>query len=123
MGELRWNGHKDDAANAPTHNNTLSKPVKHEISTGKANATMPIIDVKNVTTFNIEIAGTSVVPTGEGTVWVASVFHDTMHMYDDKGMKLKSVSVGTNIWDIAVKRSGDVIVCNKEKRKRSDSAL
>ena len=118
--ELRWNDHKDDAANAPIPKNTLSKPVKHEMSTGKASATMPIIDVKIVNTFDIEIVDTSVVPTGKGTAWVASIADDTMHMYDDKGKKLKSVTVskGTNIWDIAVKRSGDIIVCNRDNKVR-----
>ena len=85
VGELRWSDHKDDAANAPTLKNTLSKPVKHEMSIGKANFTMPVIDVKIVNTFDIEMSSTSVIPTGKGTVWVALVGDDTMHMYDDKG--------------------------------------
>ena len=100
VGELRWND--------------------HEIPTGKGNVTMPFIDVKNVTTFNIEISGTSVIPTGKGTVWVAWTACDIMHMYDDKGKKLKSVTVkkSISIWDIAVKQSGDVIVCNKDNKVR-----
>ena len=120
VGELRWNDHKDDAANAPTQKNTLSKSVKHEMSTGKENVTMPIIDVKIVNTFDIELVGTSVVPTGKGTAWIASLAGATMHMYDKKGKTLKSVTVskGTNIWDIAVKRSGDIIVCNRDNKVR-----
>ena len=73
-----------------------------------------------VESFDIEIIGSSVVPVGKGASWVAYGCSETMYMYDKKGNKVKSVTVknGTEIWDIAVKLSGDIIVCSKDKKVR-----
>ena len=41
-----------------------------------------------------------------------------MEMYDITGKRIRSVTVGANILDIAVKQTGDVIVCNTDRKVR-----
>ena len=77
-------------------------------------------DENHVNTFNTEITGGSVVPAGKCTAWVSSGGSDALYMYDENGREVKSfiVTKGSGIWDIAVKRSGDIIACNKDKKVR-----
>ena len=60
------------------------------------------------------------IPTGKETAWIASWGNDTMLMYDTQGTTIRSVTVAkhTRIWDIAVKQSDDVIVCNRDNKVR-----
>ena len=86
----------------------------------KLTAMKPITDVKVINTFETEIVGTSVIPTGKNTAWISYGANDTMYMYDGRGRKVKSVTVRerTGIFCLSVKRSGDVIVCNTESKVR-----
>ena len=76
-----------------------------------------IIEIKQCGSFPTDDSCTSLVPTGKDTVWVANVGRDTMQMYGIAGKRIRSVTARPEfcILDLAVKQSGDVIVCYKDK--------
>ena len=80
----------------------------------------PDINIKPLGSFRTAVSGTSLVPTGKNTAWVASLNRDTMTMYDISGKNIRSVTVekGARIWDIEVKQAGDLIVCNTDEKVR-----
>ena len=88
-------------------------------SSEKTNIMMHITDVRTMPMF-YQIQGSSLIPTGKGTTWISDLFSNTMYMLDDNCAIVRSVSVpeGIEILDIAVKRSGDVIVSNSDKKVR-----
>ena len=140
LGEIRWEGNGTiTGTNISTSSRTSSTPSKgkdiikvvpsdtdvrdddkNQKDKGKPAVMKSITDAKVISTFETEIIGSSVVPAGKGTAWISYQNNETMYMYDDRGKKLRSVTVtkGAWIWDIAVKRSGDVIVCNDDKKVR-----
>ena len=140
LGEIRWDGNGTirgiDIATStrisPTpykgkdikvvSSNTEDVRDGDKNQTDKGNPTImkPITDIKVINAFEAEILGTSVIPSGKGTAWISSEGIDTMYMYDDRGRKVKSVTArkGSGIWDIAVNRSGDIIVCNEDNKVR-----
>ena len=73
-----------------------------------------IIDIKTSDSFQAVLNGSSVVPVGKDTAWIANWLSATMCMYDTKGNEINSITVRglCYIWDLAVKQSGDIIVCN-----------
>ena len=82
----------------------------------------PLVEppTETVKSFYIAINGSSVLPVGKDTSWVADGCSDTIQMYDNTGKELRSMTpkAGVEIWDIAMKRSRDIIVCTKDKKVR-----
>ena len=80
----------------------------------------PVIDIKPLGSFHTDAKVTSVVPTGKDKAWVASWDRDTMTMYDITGKWIRSEFMGrlVGIFDLAVKQSGDVIVCTDDNKVR-----
>ena len=76
--------------------------------------------VRKVSSFKSKIDVTAMATAGNNTAWVAYWNDDTMHLYDSGGKVLRSVTVRkeVSIWDMVVKRSGDVIVTNTDKKVR-----
>ena len=101
---------EDDRSPVPLHTNegeVLSKPLVEP-------------PTETVNSFNIAINGSSVLPAGKDTSWVADGCSDTIHMYDNLGKEVRSMTpkAGAEIWDIAMKRSRDIIVVTKDKTVR-----
>ena len=97
---------------------TLIKPTKPSIQ--ESENVKQVFDIELVGSFRTDISGTSVTPTGKDAVWVAFYGSDTMTMYDITGKNIRSVTVkkGASIFDIAVKKSDDVIACCKDNTVR-----
>ena len=132
IGKIKWERGCHVATNAQSDEGTPSvlKVSKDEQVTTDATATatnssektnimMHITDVRTMPMF-YQIQGSSIIPTGKGTTWISDLFSNTMYMLDDNCAIVRSVSVpeGIEILDIAVKRSGDVIVSNSDKKVR-----
>ena len=81
----------------------------------------PDVSVKKYDSFPSDIYCASVVPGGDGSAWIANTSTDTMNLYGITGEKVRSVTVekGAGITDLAVKQSGDIIVCNTDKKVRT----
>ena len=101
-------------------NKPMTIPISEEMSASQANVEISIIDVKVLHTFDIQIRGSTVLPAGMDTAFMSYEYGDALFMYDYIGGKVKSVIVEKEIgiWDIAVKRSGEVIVCNRDNKVR-----
>ena len=108
VGELKWEDREMDLIKTP-------KAIMQDLEYVK-----PGIDIKLLGSFRTIVDATSVVPTGKDTAWVADSDRHAMTMYDVTGRKITSVIVtkGVGIWDLTVKNSGDVIVCNDDKNVR-----
>ena len=108
IGNLKW---EDRDIN-------LTKPPKPRMP--DSDYLKPDIDIKPLGSFHTDAMCTSVVPSGKDTAWVANWNSDTMQMYGIKGKRIRSVTMtkGARIMDIALKQSGDVIVCNTDSRVR-----
>ena len=120
VGEIKWENGSDNKSIESTD----LKVAAGDEETSKSDKTMPCINVKVINTFDVDIWVGSVVPTGEGTAWVANLGSDTMYMYGNKGAEIRSVCVanGKKIGDLAVQRSGGVIVRNNDQNVRILSA-
>ena len=137
LGEIRWEG------TVTSSGKDMTAPSRSESSHGKERKTMmcyrsesvsiltedgkiegkstvlrPTTGVKVISTFDTENACISLVITDKGNAWLSGQHCDALYMYNDRGSKVKSVTVrkGSYIWDICVKRSGDVIVCYKDNK-------
>ena len=108
VGNLKWEDYKI----------TLTNPLKPQIPKSKDLKSM--IAIKLLGSFRTEVFASSVVPTGKGTVWVANLHSDTMKMYDNTGKSIRSVTVtkAAGILDLAVKQSGNIVVCNDDYKVR-----
>ena len=78
----------------------------------------PLLDIELSDSFCTDISSTSVVPASKDTLWIAGRHSETMHMYDTKGEKIRSITMReqAKILDLAVKQSGDVIVCTSDNK-------
>ena len=101
------------------------REAKNEINSKKASHTTQDFEtgrfqVQKVGSFKSKIDATAMATAGNNTAWVADYDSDTMHLYDSEGKVIRSVTVkkGVGIRDIAVKRSGDVVVTNDDKKVR-----
>ena len=108
IGNLKWKGREIN----------LTKPSKPRMPDSEN--LKPDINIKPLGSFRTDADCTSVTPTSKDTAWVASVDSDTMMMYNISGKNIRSVTVtkGVGILDLAVKQSGEVIICNKDNKVR-----
>ena len=89
----------------------------HNFETGK-------FQVQKVGSFESKIGVTAMATAGKNRVWVAYEYEDTMYLYESGGKVLRSVTVKkkVSINDMAVKRSGEVIVTNTDQKVRMVNA-
>ena len=82
--------------------------------------TKPKEGSRDMSCFNIPFYCRTIAPIGNGMAWLGNWFGNAMHLYDKTGQLIKSVFLekGKEIWDIVVRKSGEVIVCNNDKRIR-----
>ena len=108
IGDLKWENKEIN----------LTKPPKPRIPDSEY--LKPYIDIEPLGYFRTDAICTSVVPTGKGRAWVASWKSDTLTMYEITGKIIRSLTVkeGASILDLAVKQSGNVIVCNDDNSVR-----
>ena len=108
VGNLKWEAREIN----------LTKPSNHMMPDSEY--LKSVVDIKLVSSFSVSDKVTSVVPTGKETAWVASWNSDTMTMYDVTGKRIRSVTLSfpAGFWDLAVKQSGDVIICNNDDKVR-----
>ena len=106
VGNLKW---EDRDIN-------LTKPPKPSMP--ESEYLKPDIDIKPLGSFRTDAICKSVVPTGKDAAWVAKLASDTMTMFDITGKTIRSVTAKkkVNILGLAVQQSGDVIVCNTDKK-------
>ena len=78
------------------------------------------LQVQKVKQFTSKIDGTSIIMAGKNRAWIADYDSDTMHLYDNNGKMIRSVTAARDvaIEDTAVTPSGDVIVTNQDKKVR-----
>ena len=105
--EIKWEGREINVIKCATYLGTLDP-------------TKPIINIKKLSSFHMDHFGMSVVPVGKDTTWIANFFSDTMEMYDIRGKKISNVSLTKNVYilDLAVKQTGDIIMCNTDNKVR-----
>ena len=76
--------------------------------------------VTKVGSFQSEIGATAMATAGKNRAWVAYFMSDTMYLYDTEDKVPRSVTVRKEVGinDMEVKRSGEVIVTNSDKKVR-----
>ena len=68
--------------------------------------------------FQTKIKCRIIAVVGKGAAWVGDWNNNTIYLYDDKGKIMNSIDVASGVWGLGVKRSGDVVVSNQDKRMR-----
>ena len=70
--------------------------------------------------FECTIGASAISSAGNDRAWVTHSQCDTLRLYDDKGVNAMSITVmsSVGIFDIVTKKSGDVIVANKDMKVR-----
>ena len=101
--------------------NNIAKIIENNLGNVVYECTGPDLaqgTIEMTESFETEVSCDNIAPGGNDTVWIANRKSDTIYLYDGNGKRLKSVSVGEEVWNFVVKRSGDVIVCNPDKKLR-----
>ena len=88
--------------------------------TGMLLLATPDISIGEVNSFDTGINGRILTPAGNDSAWISDIEDDTMHLYNGSGKKLKTVTIKKTSYinDIAVRKSGEVLVSNDDKRVR-----
>ena len=68
--------------------------------------------------FQTKISCDIIAVTGKDTAWIADWLSNAVYLYDESGRMMKSVNVKSGVWGVAVKASGDVVVCNSDQKIR-----
>ena len=115
VGEIKLKATRQDiaeilfpAAPVSTKQTIVSLVSTPDISIGKVNAFDTIINARILT------------PVGNNSAWISGIDNDTMHLYKGNGRKLKTVTIQkySDIFDISVRKSGDVVVSTADMRVR-----
>ena len=68
--------------------------------------------------FQIKINCRIITAVGKGTAWIGNRYSNTINRYDENGKIVSSIGVTSGVRGLAMKRSGDVIVCSDDQKIR-----
>ena len=105
MSQIEWEDRKINLIEHSTHVDTF-EPTKS------------IFNIKKLSFFYINHSATSVVPTGKGTAWISSFHSNKIDLYDIRGKRISEITLTEGVLDLAVKQTGDIIVCNRDNKVR-----
>ena len=74
------------------------------------------VSVQVFGSFQTKIRCRIIAVVGKGAAWVGDWIKNTIYLYDDNGKIMNSIDVASGVWGLAVKRSGDVVVCQEDKK-------
>ncbi|KAK3098198.1 hypothetical protein FSP39_017110 [Pinctada imbricata] len=105
IGTVEWTEINPESKHAP-------------IPTAKFDPSM--ININKVGSFNSEIDATSITTAGNNTAWVMDTVRDTMYLYDSSGKVVRSITVkdSNGIYDMVIRRSGEMIVTCWDRKVR-----
>ena len=114
----------DKSADSEEVSQLSKKNANEKAGLPRAKYFRPKIDIEVVGSFDAEIKAKSVVPVCDDKAWLCHFSSERIYLYDRGGSLVKSVTVqlASHVWDIALDLSGQIIVCNDDKKVRLVSA-
>ena len=85
---------------------------------GKSSEKLLNVNAQVMGSFQTKIRCRIIAVGGKAAAWIGDWYSNTIYLYSDGGKIMSSVDTTSGVWGLAVKRSGDVIVCSNDEKVR-----